>query len=299
MINLENLGKTDQENQTFTLADGRILGFAEYGDLKGTPLMYFHGTGSCRYEAVEYHEVGLKLKVRIISLDRPSVGLSTEHKNRTLLDWPKDVCALADRLDIARFSVVGISGGAPHALVCAHVNPDRVTGCAMVVPVAPRTPESKGWTKTKKMGRTYEIYTRLPWLYGMLTKVAEKKMYGDSINEKELNRMPICEADKQVCRETFKALHLISKEVSRQGYGGVLQDLTLFKIKGNHPWGFDLRALSPAIKYSIWVGGYDDLYLHGKEMAEQIPNCELFEFPELGHLSTPVNNVEAIVKYLA
>lgn len=294
MTTLTNPGKTEQENQKFTLSDGRILGFSEYGDLNGSPLMYFHGTGNCRYEAGLYHEFGLKHNAHIIGVDRPSMGLSTKHENRTLLDWPKDVNELADHLNIAKYSVVGISGGAPHALVCAHSSPDRVTACTLVVPIGPRTPVSNGWTK--KQGWMYDVYTRLPWMYGILVKSTEKLMQGEKIDEKRLAKLPICEADKKIYRNHFKVIALLNQEGYRNGYKGGIQDLQIFAQKGTHPWGFSLEGLSPAIRYSIWIGGNDDLYLHGKEMAEQIPGCELYDFPDLGHLSTPFENREEIIK---
>src|SRR3990170_989632 len=93
---------SDQEKQIH-LNDGRKLGFAQYGDLKGKPVFYFHGWPASRLSAKIYDDLAKKLYVRIISPDRPGFGLSDYKKDRTLLDWPDDVLALADFLKIKKF----------------------------------------------------------------------------------------------------------------------------------------------------------------------------------------------------
>lgn len=73
------------------LHDGRMLGYAEYGDPGGTPVFYFHGFPTSR------------------------------------LDWPDDVADLADELELDRFVVLGGSGGGPFAAACAFRIPARLT----------------------------------------------------------------------------------------------------------------------------------------------------------------------------
>ena len=57
--------------------------------------------------------------------------------DRRLVDWPGDVVQLADHLGIERFSVMGISGGGPHAAVCAALLAERVRCAAIVSGVGP------------------------------------------------------------------------------------------------------------------------------------------------------------------
>jgi len=40
------MSTTDRTNQQITLCDGRRLGFAEYGDLAGTPVLLFNGAAA-------------------------------------------------------------------------------------------------------------------------------------------------------------------------------------------------------------------------------------------------------------
>lgn len=109
-----------RQNQIFTLPDGRRLGYAEYGDPTGIPLLYFHGYPACRLEAYPLEDMARRQKVRLIALDRPGFGLSTSQPNRIILDWPTDVSNFAKGMQISRFAVIGVSGGGPYALACAH-----------------------------------------------------------------------------------------------------------------------------------------------------------------------------------
>ena len=68
------------------LKNGRKLGYSEYGDTKGKPIFYFHGWPTSRLQAQVNDEIAKKLQIRIISIDRPGIGLSELQKNITLLN---------------------------------------------------------------------------------------------------------------------------------------------------------------------------------------------------------------------
>src|ERR1700753_298383 len=109
--------------QTFTLPDERSLGFGSYGSEKGEPVFYFHGCPGSRLEGGDWDEMAQKLSVRIITIDRPGMGLSTYKPAYSLLDWPSDVHNLAKHLGYEKFRVCGGSGGGPYAIACAHLLP--------------------------------------------------------------------------------------------------------------------------------------------------------------------------------
>lgn len=113
----------DKETQTISLADGRTLAYAEYGNLTGTPIICMHGTPSCRLEYRLWESSAKKLNARLIAPDRPGMGLSTNSPGRTLLDWPRDVQTLTQQLKLDRYHVLGGSGGGPFALACAKELP--------------------------------------------------------------------------------------------------------------------------------------------------------------------------------
>ncbi|MCJ1308648.1 hypothetical protein MMC25_002301 [Agyrium rufum] len=125
------------DSQTITLPNGRTLGYAEYGDPKGTPILYFHGFPESRIGAYPLHEMALRRNIRLLSIDRPSFGLSTPDPKRRIVDWPKDVEAFASQLSLSHYAVMGVSGGGPYALACAALLPNKTLTAVGVVAGAP------------------------------------------------------------------------------------------------------------------------------------------------------------------
>ncbi len=93
-------------NQAITLSDGRKLAYAEYGDPKGKPVLYFHGWPSSRLRANLTHKDAQTAGVRLLSLDRPGYGLSTYKDNRTLLDYADDIVEFADHLQLKNLQLL-------------------------------------------------------------------------------------------------------------------------------------------------------------------------------------------------
>ncbi|KAG7101183.1 hypothetical protein HYQ44_020447 [Verticillium longisporum] len=130
----------DMHCQEFTLPDGRTLGFAEYGDPRGQPLLYFHGFPSSRLEASVMDDMARQRKIRLLALDRPGFGRSSTQPGQQILDWPTDVVAFATGQNIDRFAVMGASGGGPYALACARALPrEMLTGVGLFASEAARS----------------------------------------------------------------------------------------------------------------------------------------------------------------
>ena len=123
--------------QTVRASDGRTLTFAEWGDLDGSPVFSLHGTPGSRftrhYDESVYAEVG----ARVITYDRPGYGGSDRNRGRRVVDCVADVTAIADKLGIEQFAVIGGSGGGPHCLAVAARLPERVTRATCDVGIAP------------------------------------------------------------------------------------------------------------------------------------------------------------------
>jgi pimeloyl-ACP methyl ester carboxylesterase len=118
------------------LRDGRLLGYAEYGDLSGRPVSCFPGTpGSRLLHPPE--DPTIACGARLIVVERPGFGLSDDQPGRTLLHWPEDVVEFADQLELKRFAAVGISAGAPYAAACAHTIPQRISAVGIISGVGP------------------------------------------------------------------------------------------------------------------------------------------------------------------
>ncbi len=75
--------------ETLRLEDGRLLGYAVYGDPEGWPIFYFHGFPGSRLEAQLADRVAARMGIRLIALDRPGFGLSDFKPRRTIFEWPE------------------------------------------------------------------------------------------------------------------------------------------------------------------------------------------------------------------
>src|SRR5262245_41228499 len=108
-----------------TLADGRTVGFADYGVPNQTPILWCHGGPGCRYEPDLVADAAEQAGLRLVGIDRPGYGRSTPNPGRTIGAWVHEGLAVADHLEIDRFVSVGVSTGGAYALALASSS-DRV-----------------------------------------------------------------------------------------------------------------------------------------------------------------------------
>ena len=119
-----------------TLPDGRTLhGYdREAGQL---PVFWHHGTPNVGEPPAPLFEAADRSGIRWVSFDRPGYGGSTAQPDRSMgstADW---VSAVADRLGLDSFALMGHSGGSSHALAAAAQLPDRTRAVVAVAPLAP------------------------------------------------------------------------------------------------------------------------------------------------------------------
>ncbi|WP_280759243.1 alpha/beta fold hydrolase [Prescottella agglutinans] len=100
------------------LACGRAIGWAEWGHPEGIPVLLCPGAATTR--SLGFGVAVLEtLGVRLVSLDRPGLGLSTPQPGRSFRDFAADVEEFAALRGLGRPAMVGNSQGAPFALACA------------------------------------------------------------------------------------------------------------------------------------------------------------------------------------
>ncbi|CAO1629886.1 unnamed protein product [Parajaminaea phylloscopi] len=109
---------------------GLKVSFADVGDVKGHPVIVYLGLGAVRYLVGLYDELAFALHLRLICVDRWGMGKTDDVPNerRGLLEWVTVVEEVAEILDIASFSVLAHSAGAPYAMAMALLNSHRVVG---------------------------------------------------------------------------------------------------------------------------------------------------------------------------
>ena len=282
--------------ETLRLEDGRLLGYAVYGDPEGWPIFYFHGFPGSRLEAQLADRVAARMGIRLIALDRPGFGLSDFKPRRTIFEWPDDVVKIADALGINRFATIGVSGGGPYAAACALKIPQRLTAVAIVCGLGPLdTPNG-----TDRMVRTNHLIfflgRRLPWLAKIsLWRIAYQVRRNP---EGTLRRMIVAlpDPDKAVLArpEVKTAMKNNVVEAFRGGSRGAACELLLY----TRPWGFLLQDI--ATRVNLWHGEQDVSVppTMGQYQARTIPNCRAIFYPSEGHFSLVINHMEEVLSGL-
>ena len=277
------------------LADGRELAWSELGDPDGQPVFGLHSTPGSRRQLMIDEKPIRAAGVRLIAPDRPGYGLSTYHHRRTLPGWARDVAALADHLGIDRFSVMGISGGGPHAAVCAAMLPERVRVAGIVSGVGPLAEpgaEEGMLGFNKVMTRTAR---RVPWvvlpLYALMT--AAVRRWPERAIETMRRQVPAPDAEVMARPEVAAAFVDDLRHSSKTAGRAAVQDFALFA----RDWGFRFEDIT--VPVHVWQGDLDKNVplAHGRLQARRIPGAVLHECPGEAHMLV-IDHLEEILTTL-
>ena len=263
------------------LADGRLLGYAEFGDPAGTPVLFFHGLGTSRLICPPDEGVARGLAVRLIAVDRPGIGLSEPLPGRRLLDWPADVVQLAEQLGLRRFAIVGWSGGGPYALACGRSLPERVSAIALVsapAPLAgvPRAPYLRRFHRNaaRAAGRAPWMIRFALWHWGRSQRRDAARFFEQSVGA-------MCAADQEVLAEPGLRNRMIanSAEIYRHGGRGLYDEALVLARR----WGFTATEVTPPVQ--LWHGALDQVVpvSMAEYLAATLPDCRPTIQPDDGH----------------
>lgn len=275
------------------LADGRTLACLELGDPAGPPVLYFHGYPGSRLEARVGAAAAARHGVRLLALDRPGFGQSTFQPGRSIAGWASDVAALADRMQLGRFSIMGVSGGGPYALACAALLPDRLARVALICPLGPLDVAAG---KAGMLAQDRALLTlaahAAPLARGVVRLLANW-MRRDAERYLRFMMAGMLSPDRDLFADPgYRAMVLASTaEALCQGGRGPASELTLIA----RPWGFPLRDVRMPV--SLWQGLADQILpAHmARRLAAALPACHPRYFPDEGHLSLVVHKIGEVL----
>lgn len=256
LLSRDELEELEERVQFHKTRQSTRLAYHEYGDPKGHPIIFYHGTGS-HIHGMLLHKPALRYGFRIIAPDRPGVARSDFRAGWTILEYASDMGDLADHLGIGSFGAIGVSGAGPTLMATAFAIPDRLhcvvdLACAMPVYADPEMIKHLG-----TMDRFYaHLGTRLPLalfqipfsLLGIMQTVMRSpksfvKMFDSSL----------CLADKELFRlPDLQYLFMRDfQELFRHGSKGPAYDAqTVYK-----DWGFHLSDID--IHIEVFQGTAD------------------------------------------
>ncbi|WP_166793262.1 alpha/beta fold hydrolase [Cryobacterium lactosi] len=207
--------------------------------------------------------------IRLVSYGRPSYGGSTPMPGRTVASAAADVAAVLDALQLDRVAVMGASGGGPHALASAALLPDRVMAAACLAAIAPFDADgldffagmaSDGALRAARAGRPAREHYQAT---------------------AEFDPASFVERDYAALKGDWASLGADVGEASAAGPDGLIDDDMAFVV----PWGFDVATIR--VPVLIVQGGRDRVVPpgHGAWLARAIPNAQLWDCADDGHIS--------------
>jgi pimeloyl-ACP methyl ester carboxylesterase len=267
--------------------DGRTLRARVAGPEDGGVIVYLPGTPGTDTVYCGQLEQGAKRSLRHLCCLRPGYGGSDRLPGRSVAASAADVAAVADSLAVDRFYVLGHSGGAPYALACAALLPDRVIAAAAVSGFAPPREMGEGWRDgvaamnleefdaaagdeaghARIIERYFEEWRQLETLDEL--RESFREFY--SGNDLEALMM---EGNLQY---QLDCIHRIARE---EVWGWLDDDRAAIA-----DWGFAVEDIRAPV--SIWHGEEDPGLpaSHATWLADRIPSARLHRLSGEGHIS--------------
>lgn len=234
------------DSRLIELHDGRHVGMCEFGLPEGNPVVFCHGFPSSRLGAGVLDKAAREGGSRLISLDRPGIGLSSPKPGRLVSDWVEDLREVMDELSVRRFSVLGAGRGTPYAFAAAALLPNRVQGLAATsLPLnSKEAAKGRGWFLRYGawLGKSF------PFLHAVPLSMYQQALLDEPREglARILSALP--QADRQLLSdETARTLMLTDvREAFRQGLDGPVDDA----IALENNWGFRLEDIRCSVQ--IW-----------------------------------------------
>lgn len=282
-------------NKTVCLPDGRLLGYDECGAGEGVPVLVFPDVLSSRVGLAgsDQDAVAARLGVRLLAVDRPGIGASNPRADRTVLDWPVDVLAFADALNISRFGVLGVGAASAYVGACALRIPHRVWAAGIVAGTAP--PDLMTPSLWPRAIRAVGGGRRFPFLLRRsIRRLAARLASNPNQHAEEVVRAA-APADRTILADPLTRQVLIEagREVFRLGIEGPLLDLQLV----SRDWGF--RPAEIQMVVNLWFGEQDGEVPPAatRLLADAFRRSETRSYPE-GHWSLMTGRLADILESL-
>jgi pimeloyl-ACP methyl ester carboxylesterase len=265
-----------------SLKDGRVLGYAEFGDPAGSPVFYFHGVPGVRVALVgvptDYENAG----IRLITLDRPGCGVSSRKAGWAFLDWPGDILQLAEALGFSRFGIIAESGGGPFGLACAYLLSNSLTSVVISSGAGPmdRHGSRQGIKPLNRFAMTMLPRKRVATL-GLHILRALYLRWPDFVVDDLLCRdSPIADVMLLGLQDVRDSTRRMLVYATRNGVGGLADELGMLVS----PWGFAPEQIPIAIRF--WHGDADNTVPlhHAEYLSSRISGSSLVICPGEGHL---------------
>jgi pimeloyl-ACP methyl ester carboxylesterase len=283
------------EEGQIELADGRQIGYADYGAPGDTAVLWCHGGPGSRLEpeglAADARAAGL----RLVGIDRPGYGRSTVQPGRVIGGWVPEALAVADHLGARRFVAVGVSTGGAYSLALAAASPrvQGVVACCALTDM--RWPDGRRTMEKPGTGDLWAAPNREAAL-ALATQIfgadgSKLLAPGGAIQE-------LPPADLKLLSDPQWLAGMVGglREMFAAGVQGYVDD----RLADGPGWGtFDVRAIRCPV--TVLHGGSDTVVpvAQARHTAELVPGAVLEIHDELGHFSIAAEVLGAVTRLLS
>jgi pimeloyl-ACP methyl ester carboxylesterase len=275
------------------------------GSPDGAAVFFLHGCPDSRHAAYAGDPAARRTGVRLVAVNRPGYGESEAYAS-THESVADDVAAVADRLGIERFAVLGMSIGGPYALACAVRFPDRVTAVGVAAAPASVPELDPPYHRDDLDPPQQEFFRRLARLTpdeAVEAMRADFEAYVAQLNpadpdDEALARRFLAELDPRdaglvTCLGSISAIAASVREalVNPEGY---LRDAAI----SFRSWDFRPEQITCPV--FLWYGDLDAnaSVRNGRWLAERIPRATLVIRERTTHLAVLHENWEEILTAL-
>ena len=259
------------------------LNFETWGNPNDRPALFFHGFPGSHAQARGLEPFLKENKMYLIAFDRPGYGRSTG--KGTPLQLVEALRELLNSLEIRKFEIIGVSGGAPWAHIMASKFADDVLSLTIICGLGTYNAKTRPYFSNFQK-KSLALTKFLPRAVTNLILDTTAKRFHPEKKLKALARF-LCAADRAVIQDVANQSLIADSMVEgrAQGAKGIAQDIRLYR----RDWlkkECDLKKLA----------AIPTVYFHGKEdrildyrlsewMHKANPKSRLLFFDDEGHYS--------------
>jgi pimeloyl-ACP methyl ester carboxylesterase len=251
------------------LEDGRTLRIYDTGGAADAfTVVWHHGSPQTGAPLEPLLSAAARRGIRLVSYARPSYGGSRPSPGRDVAAAAADVAQLADALGVGRFTVMGASGGGPHALACGALLAGRVTGVVCLASPAPFTEDFDWFAGMVSPG-------------GLRAALAGREARARYAETDEFDEDNFTSADWAALSGSWASLGADAGRAGAAGPDGLIDDDVALAA----PWGFDVTRIDAPV---LLVQGGEDRVVppaHAQWLLRHCRRAELWFRPHDGHVS--------------
>jgi pimeloyl-ACP methyl ester carboxylesterase len=275
---------TPTSDHTLSLADGRRVAWAEWGDPQGEPVLFLHRNPGSRLldpDSTATASAG----VRLITIDRPGYGRTDPIADPTRAAVASDVAAVVGDIGVDDVALIGWSGGGVFALEAAAALGRRLHSLSLACTPAPD--EEIPWVPDEFRGLMAQASSDPAQALASITSACA--FYSENPETAVESDPGPADAEVRAQAGIADALRTMMREGARQGALGMATDI----VAASRGEPLPLAEIQAPVR--LWYGDADWVGPeHGRWYADRFANAQLQIVPGAGHL-LPLMNWRAIL----